>query len=190
MSMEWGMAQYFHGNKSITRGSERIRAILEILFPDNLFLLVFPGRISQNDIWIKYIDAKSSHRLRTPKHIHWVLDILVKREHNRNLVNDFLNQMLERWDSITPLPERTYDVIINNLMFSRNTAFVNRFNELNRFGFWDMDFITHLIELLMLQEKTNNPNAYMFVKVVKSILDGKDPYIIVSHATMGGGKHR
>ena len=184
------MAQYLLSTKSVKRNDERIRAILEIEFPDDLFLFVFPGRISQNDIWIKYMDAKSSCRLRTPKHIHWVLDILVKREHNPKLVNNFLNQMLERWNSITPLPDRTYDVIVDNLIFSRDKISVNRFNELNQFGFWNMDFITHLIELLMLQEKTNNPNAYMFAKVVKSILDEKDPYTIVSDATMGGGRRR
>ena len=184
------MAQYIPKTKTIKRGDEQIRSILEIRFPDKLSLFVFPGRISQNDIWIKYIDAKSSPRLRTPKHIHWVLDILVKREHNQKLVNNFLNEMLSRWNSIEPLPDRKYNTIVNNLLLSRDNSFVSQFNELNKFGFWNMEFITHLIELLMLQEKTNNPNAYMFAKVVKSILEERDPYTIVSDATMGGGRRR
>ena len=182
------MVEVRSGQHTISREKERISSIIEFVFDGHLRLVVFPGRISPNDIWIKYIDSNTSGRMRTPKHIHWVLDILVKREHNRDLVNDFLKKMLNRWEEIKPLPDREYTTIKDNLVFSMDENFVSKYRALDSFGFWPMDFITFLIELLMIQEKTNNPNAYMFPKVVKNILEGNDPYRIVSDATMGGGR--
>ncbi|MCK5449973.1 hypothetical protein KAI32_03850 [Candidatus Pacearchaeota archaeon] len=37
----------------------------------------------EHDIVIKY--QEDGKRVRTPKHIHWVIDILIKKEHNREL---------------------------------------------------------------------------------------------------------
>ncbi len=183
------MAEYYNGAAIYKRGGIVFHSIMDIKFSDGLILYVFPGRISPNDIWIKYRDTKIPRsNIRTPKHIHWVLDILVKREHDKEKITDFLNIMLQRWNEIKPLKERNYHSILSNLQYSRDKEFLYKFESLNRYGFWKMEFITHLIELLMLQEKTNNPNAYMFRKVIEAIQYGNDPYIIVSTATMRGGR--
>lgn len=38
----------------------------------------------------------------------------------------------------------------------------------------------------MLQEKTNNPNAFMFIGVVDKLLNSNDLYSILSKAGFGG----
>jgi predicted metalloprotease with PDZ domain len=178
------MPQYESGNNTFNRNGNTIRSIMDISFNNNLWIYVFPGNISPNDIWIKYKDGNSTNRIRTPKHIHWVLDVLIKKGKNPKLVDQFLEDMHTRWKNIRGLQNRNYKAILTNLQLSRNTRFINRFNQLNGIGFWNMAFITHLMELLMLQEKTNNPNAYMFGNVVNSILNSHDPYVIVSKTTM------
>ena len=62
------------GTQLIENGTKR--AIIEFVFTDYI-IYVFQGILSQFDIVIKY--KKDGTRIRTPKHIHWVVDILMKR---------------------------------------------------------------------------------------------------------------
>jgi len=39
--------------------------------------------------------------------------------------------------------------------------------------------------MLMLQEKTNRPDAYMFKNLLDALLEGEDIFRIVSTASMG-----
>ena len=72
------------GKKEIKLHGNRETAIVEVLF-SNYTLFVFKGELSQNDILIKYASGKG--RLRTPKHIHWAVDILLKQQGNRELIS-------------------------------------------------------------------------------------------------------
>jgi hypothetical protein len=42
------------------------------------------------------------------------------------------------------------------------------------------------MELLMLQEKSNNPDAYMFKDVLEGLLNSRDLYKIISTVTHTG----
>ena len=71
----------------IRRGSQLInngkkQAIIEFVFIDYI-IYVFQGSLSQFDIVIKY--RKDGKRIRTPKHIHWVVDVLMKMQGNDTL---------------------------------------------------------------------------------------------------------
>lgn len=162
-------------------------SILDIDFGTGLWIYVFPGRISQNDIWVKFRNLRAPRTtIRTPRHIHWAVDILIKKFFNRNLTDAFLNDMLTRWRQITPLPNRRMQTILNNLVYSQNNQFITKYQNLNASGFFDVEFLTHLMELLMLQEKTNNPQAYMFRNVVNELLSFTDLYKILTTAGYGG----
>jgi hypothetical protein len=158
---------------------------MDIDFQNGLFLYVFPGTLSPNDILIRFKDSNLARtRIRQPSHIHWAADILIKKDNDSSLTNQFLNDMLQRWSDVLPLNNRQYQTIFNNLSLSRNVNFVKQFKQLDKHGFFQMDFVIHLMELLMLQEKTNNPNAYMFKNVVNAILNSKDLYAIISKANI------
>lgn len=181
------MATYRNGEKIFRAKGRTLRSILDIEFSDKICIYIFPGFISTNDIWVKYIDFSSTGRLRTPKHIHWVTDLLIKREHEPDLVKEFLLKVLDRWDQIQPLTSRDIDFILRNLVLSRDQQLVSRYSVLDKFGFWGMEFILHLVELLMLQEKTNRHDAYMFARVAEALLSSDDIYSIVSAATQTRG---
>lgn len=162
-------------------------SLLDIDFKNGLWLYVFPGRLSQNDIWVKFKDFNIPRSMiRTPKHIHWAVDILIKKFGNKQLTDAFLNDMLTRWNQITPLPDRKLQTILNNLTCSKSSQFITKYQALNAVGFFSTEFLTHLMELLMLQEKTNNPQAYMFGGVVNELLKFTDLYKILSAAGFGG----
>ena len=181
------MVQYNQGSTTITRDGTRIQSILDIDFENGLHIYAFPGSLSPNDILVKFRDSNIPRtQIRQPKHIHWTVDLLIKRDNEPELTRRFLELMLERWEAIRGFPNRNYDTLVGNLSLSRNTEFVSQFRSLDDHGFFSMDFIIHVMEILMLQEKTNNPNAYMFRDVVTQLMNSDDLYAIISKATHTG----
>jgi len=181
------MVNYNPGSTSVKREGKQITSILDIDFQNGLLIHVFPGRLSRNDIWIKFRNFNTPHsQIRTPTHIHWTVDILIKKFGDKKLTDAFLKDMLVRWGQVAPLPNRGFQTILDNLAHSRNNQFTAKYQGLNKHGFFNIEFLTHLMELLMLQEKTNNPKAYMFREVVKGILHSNDLYSILSTAGFGG----
>ena len=73
------------GNKFIENDTKQ--AIIEFVFT-NYIIYVFQGNLSQFDIVIKY--KKDGTRIRTPKHIHWVVDVLMKMQGNEILTKRYL----------------------------------------------------------------------------------------------------
>lgn len=183
------MVKYEAGETTISKDGVKLKSIIEIDVENGLRIYVFPGSLSPNDIIVKFKDSNlPKTQIRQPKHIHWAVDLLIKKDNNPELTNKFLNEMLVRWKEIKPLSERSYDSIINEIKISKNKAFIDQFKELDKHGFFSINFIVHLMEILMIQEKTNNPNAYMFNDVVLSLLQSHDLYNIISKATHTGVK--
>lgn len=177
------MANYLQGVQVMRKGGSKISSIMDINCKDeNIY--VFPGSLSPNDIVLKY--KSNNSRRRTPKHIHFVIDLLIKKEHNSQLVKSFIETLLWKWNKMKGLDLRTYDSIYNNLIISRNSSILNQYNELNKYGEYSVEFLLNFGELLMLQEKTNMAEAYMFRNVMERIRDDKDIYSIVSSATHNG----
>jgi len=164
--------------------SIKVKSIIEIEFKEGYVIYVYPGTLSKNDMLIKFKNRNIKRsQQRQLKHIHWVVDILIKKEKDPELTNQFLKFMLKRWETVFTLPDRDYTTIFDNLILSKNEEFIKRFEKLNEYGFFNMNLIIHLIEMMMLQEKTNYPKAYMFRDVVNLILTSKDLYSIISKAT-------
>jgi hypothetical protein len=63
---------------------------------------------------------------------------------------------------------------------------LKKFEKLNNFGQYSVEFIGHIIELMSIEEKTGHEDAFMFKKVLTSIKDDKDIFSIVSTATHNG----
>ena len=66
--------------KRDTDKPDRKYTIKEIKLHNNTIIGIFEGDggyIKENDIVIKY--QEQGKRLRTPKHIHWVIDLLIKK---------------------------------------------------------------------------------------------------------------
>lgn len=177
------MITYQSGNQKSKRNGQVVTSILDIQCSSES-IYVFPGSLSPNDIVLKY--KYNNCRRRTPKHIHFTLDLLLKREHNPTLVNSLIDEFLQRWNTITPLTTRSYNSLLKNLKITNNSTLINNFIPLNQYGDYSVEFLITFAELLMIQEKTNNPNAYMFKNVLTHIKNNADIYTIVSLATHNG----
>lgn len=173
----------------IREGTQRIengtkQAIIEFVFADYI-IYVFQGTLSQFDIVIKY--RKDGKRIRTPKHIHWVVDILMKMQGNEALTKQYLEAIQNCWNTCVPLTSNNFDTLKALIEDGEEEIDIEQYFDLNSFGEYDVEFLYVLMELLAVQEKTNRADAYMFGKIIEELLEAdRDIFKIISTAGFGG----
>ncbi len=170
------------GTQLISKGTQK--AIIEFVFADYI-IYVFQGTLSQFDIVIKY--KKSGKRIRTPKHIHWVVDVLMKMQGNERLTKQYLEAIRICWNTCAPLANNDFDTLKSLIENGEKEMAIERYFALNEFGEYDVEFLYVLMELLAVQEKTNRADAYMFGKIIEELLDTeRDIFSILSRADYRG----
>ncbi len=170
------------GTQLIENGTKK--AIIEFVFTDYI-IYVFQGNLSQFDIVIKY--KKDGKRIRTPKHIHWVVDILMKMQGNEELAKKYLLAIQNCWNTCVPLSNNDFETLKGLIENGEKDIEIEQYFDLNAFGEYDVEFLYVLMELLAVQEKTNRADAYMFGKIIEELLEAdRDIFKIISTAGFGG----
>lgn len=170
------------GAQLIENGTKK--AIIEFVFTDYI-IYVFQGNLSQFDIVIKY--KKDGKRIRTPKHIHWVVDILMKMQGNEELTKKYLLAIQNCWNTCVPLLNNDFETLKNLIENGEKDIEIEQYFDLNAFGEYDVEFLYVLMELLAVQEKTNRADAYMFGKIIEELFEAdRDIFKIISTAGFGG----
>lgn len=117
-------------------------------------------------------------RVRTPKHIHLIIDLYMKLSKNKELtlkLVDYLINMMKKLNPVTKYPPS---------LQVYNKEDITQFEELNSYGEYSVEFILVVTELIMIQEKTNYPKGTMNVKVFERFRDKHDDiFSVVSAAT-------
>lgn len=159
---------------------------------DNIIMAIYKGALSPFDILIKYRQKLKTGKwsnIRTPKHIHWTVDILMKMQSYKGLTEEFLDFFIDIWNKTTPLKsERERQSLDLKSLLDISKAEIERFKELSKKGEYSVKFLVLLAKLLMLQEKTNRPDAYMFKRVLDGLKRGEDLFRVLSTATLADGK--
>lgn len=165
---------------------------LEVFIPEpNIMVGVYQGSFSKFDILIKYRQMKKDGKwsnIRTPKHIHWAVDLLIKMHSDKEKIKEFLDFLFDIWEQTTPLKskgERKKFLDIKNLLEIHKDK-IERYQHISQYGEYRIEFLILLAGLLMAQEKTNMPDAYMFKKLLEALKRGDDIFSIVSLATHRG----
>lgn len=173
----------------ISRGKQPLA-----VFPVNgkYVLAVYKGTISEFDLLLKYRQKDESKRsgwsnIRTPKHIHWAVDVLLKMQTNEKETKEFLDFLITEWnETITPLKteeERTNLLNVSTLLNEVNQEAL-KYEALANKGEYTIKFLILIARLLMIQEKTNMETAFMFKNLLDALRTGKDIFKIVSIATL------
>lgn len=138
------------------------------------------GHNPELDYIIKYKSLKS--KLRAPSHTHWIVDLIVKTEHDPKSVKDFIDEWIEIYDRIEPF--KTKEERLQHTLIYKD-YFVEKYFNLENLGAFSVEFLSTLIELFIKCEK-QTPNAFMFknlLGLIKSYSEGKkDFYQIVSYS--------
>ena len=152
---------------------------------------VYQGSISEFDILIKYrqkINESKWSNIRTPKHIHWAVDILIKLHEDRVRTKTFLDFLLGVWEDTQPIKvkDKQDELLTLEFLLKDCQGAIQDYEALSSKGEYSVKFLILLAKLLMVQEKTNLETAYMFGKLLEGLREGKDIFSIVSRATHNG----
>ncbi|MGC8516031.1 MAG: hypothetical protein ACP5OC_07870 [Thermoplasmata archaeon] len=164
---------------------EYIKAFKEFRIKNGTTIGVFQGSRGNNpdlDIIVKY--KEPGKQVRTPKHLHWAIDLLIKKEHGPQLTKKFVRYLLSMWDKVTPF--RTKEEQQKCLLKYSREEDISEFLELDGYGEYSVEFIAKVMELIMIQEKTGLATAFMFKGVLESIYYDKDIFTIVASAGFNG----
>jgi hypothetical protein len=164
-----------------------------IVIPINgkYLLGVYQGNLSEYDILLKYRQKDEDgrwSRIRTPKHIHWTVDMLIKLHENEAETKRFLYFLIGYWERTQPIrTDADRDSLLNvESLLNEVDSEASGYIALSSKGEYSVKFLMLLAKLLMVQEKTNRADAYMFGKVLEQLKDGKDIFSVVSAATHNG----
>lgn len=155
---------------------------------DSTLLAIYKGRLSKYDILVKYKQKSKNgkwSRIRTPKHIHWTVDILLKMQSYKKLTREFLEFFIDTWEKTTPIKSaKARKEIDLEQILNIDKKKIKKFKKLSKSGEYSVKFLILLAKLLMIQEKTNCSDAYMFKDVLDGLKSGNDLFQILSAATL------
>lgn len=139
-------------------------------------IYVESGSKSTYDFIVRYQEA--GKRLRTPKHIHLIVDLFAKRAGNQSLTNQLVDHIIGNI-ILKISPARAFPPTLQ--VFTSSHA--QDFSELSRQGEYSVEFLLVITELIMIQEKTNYPSGTINLNLFRKFRDGADIFSIVSAAT-------
>jgi hypothetical protein len=167
------------------RGTDEYYPPLKYYQPDEKTLVgIYQGFRGENpelDFIVKY--KEDGGRLRTPSHTHWIVDLLVKCETQKEEVKNYIYDMIGMYDAIQPF----------NTIEERNSytlEYVNKYlkekhGNLSSSGYYSINTLTTFIELFSKCEKQTK-GAFMFrnlLELVKEYTEGKkDFYQVVGYS--------
>lgn len=150
---------------------------------DGNTVAIYQGSRGSNpdlDYIVKY---KSLHnRLRAPSHTHWIVDLILKKEHSSSLVKEYLEEWIEIYNIIEPFKTQEER---NQYNMYYTDYFVSKYNGLDNLGAFSVEFLSTLIELFIKCEKQTQ-GAFMFKNLMNLVkdyaTDKKDFYQIISYS--------
>ena len=157
----------------------------EFVMKDGVKVGVFQGARGQNpdlDIIVKY--QQPGKAVRTPQHLHWSIDLIIKKEHNKELTKKFIEYLLNMWYKVQPFKTKEEQQKCELRYSSRDK--LKEFEPLDKYGEYTVEFIACILELIMIQEKTGLATAFMFKGVLEAIYKDKDIFSIVAQARYNG----
>ena len=164
---------------------------LKVFKVNSTYILgVYKGGLSEFDLLLKYRQKDENSRngwsrIRTPKHIHWAVDVLIKMNEEYDRTKEFLEFLIKYWnEEVVPIKSviEQNNLLSDNLLKEIEKESKN-YTELADKGEYSIKFLLLIAKLLMYQEKTNLHTAYMFKNLLVSLKEGKDIFKIVSIAT-------
>lgn len=142
-------------------------------------IYVSKGGKSAHNFKVRYREPHK--RIRTPKHIHLIIDLLMKKTGNRPLTLQLVNHII---DAIILQVGPSVSNPPCLQIFSPDH--ITRFQALDVYGEYSVEFLLVITEMIMIQEKTNYPDGLMNLRLFELIRDEADIFSIVSAATFRG----
>ena len=163
------------------------KPLCQVPINGSYILGIYKGTLSEFDILLRYRQKEGEKwsRIRTPKHIHWAVDMLIKHYSEPHETDLLLNSLLKQWEQTVPLKSKEDQEFLlspDKLLADVNDE-AKKYNKLTDKGEYSVKFLILIAKLLMVQEKTNRHDAYMFRELLEKLKEHKNIFEIVSTAT-------
>ncbi|MFC1785629.1 hypothetical protein ACFL0J_08415 [Candidatus Neomarinimicrobiota bacterium] len=176
---------YFNNNQ-LWDTRKKLHSFNHYVLKDGMLIGMFQGNRGSRpdlDFIIKFLEPGIKNRLRTPKHIHWVVDLIIKKQSHINEVRAFVHKYLTWYDDMQPfqsIQER------NNYIPFTPQIIESSLIKLNVVGTYSSEYLAHIIELFIRCEKTLE-GAFMFKGLLQLMIDycdgKKDYFQVLNHAS-------
>lgn len=155
----------------------KLDIIMDLIYTtdDGVEIIIKPGKKSDYDFIVKYHEP--GKRKRTPKHIHLIIDLYMKKENNEDKTMELVEHIINMISNIEEI--HSYPP---SLQFFKEEQ-IGYFSDLEGYGEYSVEFLLVVTELIMIQEKTNYPTGTMNLKIFKKFREGADIFSVVSAAT-------
>jgi len=132
---------------------------------------------SKYDFIVKYTEPRK--RMRTPKHIHLIVDMYLKWAGNKELTLKLSDHLVSVYKKLRPVNKFPPQL---QVFKSKD---VKKFEKLDKYGEYDIEFLLVVSELLMIQEKTNYPRGSLTRNMYEAF-GREDIFGVVSAASFRG----
>lgn len=162
--------------------------LTEFKVNDTYIIGVYQGSLSEFDILIKYRQKLPNGkwtRIRTLKHIHWAVDLLIKLNEKEEESKKFIDFLIEYWKNVKGFKtnEERENALSDSNLLTLIESEAAKYKDLANIGEYSIKFLILIAKLLMLQEKTNKSDAYMFGSLLNALKEHESIFKIVSVAS-------
>ena len=124
------------------KNGPRVESVNEFKLSDGPKIAMFQGfrgSYPELDFIVKYKEI--SNRLRTPSHTHWIVDLLVKAEFNKEMVRDFVQKYLDLYDVMVPFEAQESR---NNYQLQYVGGSLTDFQGIDGCGYLSVEFLSSI----------------------------------------------
>jgi hypothetical protein len=146
---------------------------------NNVVVYVSKGGKSLYNFKVQYQEPEK--KVRTPKHIHLIIDLYMKRTGNRPLTMQLVDHIID--EIILKVRSSTSNPPVLQIF---SPAHMKQFRALDAYGEYSVEFLLVVTELIMIQEKTNYPEGVLNLNLFQSFREEADIFSVVSAATFRG----
>lgn len=140
-------------------------------------IFVKPGKKSPLDFVVKY--REPGKNLRTPKHVHLIVELYVKEAYNKPLTHQLRDHLIQVFNHIQPVSSFPPQLQV----YQPNH--VIPFRALDNVGEFSVEFLLIVSELIFIQEKTNYPHGSLTRELYEAF-GNKDRFSVISMASYQG----
>ena len=178
-------SKYFY-DKALHQLSPKLTAIQTFVLSNGILVGLFQGKRGSHpelDFVVKILLDGKNEIMEPPKHIYWVVDLMIKSHHYKSEVKSIIDYYIDFYNHCRPFST----VEERNAYIPQTVSYImDKYGKLDIFKTLPMDYIALIIELFCFCEKRNE-GAYMFKNLLlclKDYIDGKANYMNVLKAAM------
>lgn len=160
--------------------------IYEFINDDGCIIRVRKGQKGNlnTDILVTLFDSKvKDQKEKNIKHIYWVVDVLIKKEHNPVAMNNFISYFVNMWSALETFKSNHKENIEKWIAKYLLDINLSDYKELDGYGFLSMQTLHRILLLLSGNEKSAGENTFMFKTIITRIANNDpDIYDVVAWA--------